>query len=72
MGNLQKDPNTVTSLSLCILSCTMLQMFYDPEGIRNSFMCFFAFNVYNCTDTAVVMLKFPAIQPLVLLSLLPA
>ncbi len=46
MGNLQKDPYSVTSLSFCILSCTMFQMLYNPQGIGNCFMCFFAFNIY--------------------------
>ena len=64
MGDLQKDTNTVTGFSLCILTCTMLQMFYDPESIRNSFMCFLSFDVDNCADTTVVMLKFLAIQAL--------
>ena len=64
MGNLQKDPYSVTSLAFCILSCTMFQMLYNPQGIGNCFMCFFAFNIYYCTDTAVIMFKLPAIKPL--------
>ena len=65
MGNLQKDTYTVTGLAFRILTCTMLQMFYDPESICNSFMCFLSFDIDNCTDTTVVMLKFLAIQALI-------
>ena len=65
MRNLQKDTNTITGLSLCIFTGTMLQMFYNPERIGNCIMSFFTFYIYNSTDPAVVVFKFTAVQTMI-------
>ena len=63
--NLQKDTNTITGLSFCIFTGTMLQMFYNPERIGNCIMSFFTFYIYNNTDPAVVVFKFTAVQTMI-------
>ena len=67
MRNLQKDSHTISGFSFCILSCTMIQIFYNTQGICNRFMAFFTFNIYNCTNSAVIMLKFRAVKTLLVI-----
>ena len=62
MGNLKQDANTVASLSLCILSCPVFQVFHDFQGIFHGLMAFYAFTVHNGSDTAVVMFKLLPVQ----------
>ena len=68
MGNLKKDSNTVTGFALCVFSCTMVQILYDPECICNCIMGFFSFNIDHGSDTTVVVFKFLAVKSLPFLS----
>ena len=64
MGNLKENTYTVTGFSLCIFSCTMLQIFHDPQSICDRIMGLLSFDVDHCTDTTVVMFKFGTVKPL--------
>ena len=57
VGDLQQDTYTVSGLSLCIFSCTMLQIFYDFQSIFYCGVAFDAFTVDDRSDTTVIMLK---------------
>ncbi len=57
MRNLKKDTNTITSLSLCIFTCTMLKFFYYIKCTRYSVMCLISLDIYNSTNTTVIMFK---------------
>ena len=67
MGNLKQDSHTVAGLSLGILSCPVLQIFYDLQRIGHGLVCLYPFHADNSADTAVVMLKFGTVQSHVVL-----
>ena len=62
MGDLCENSHTVTGLSLCILSCAVLQVFHYFQCIFHCRTALFALNVYAGTDTAVVMFKFRTVK----------
>ena len=62
MGDLRQNTNTVTGLTFCILSGTMLQILNDLQCIFNGFSALHTLNVYTGTDTAVIMLKLRTVQ----------
>ena len=64
MGNLKEDTNAITCFAFCIFSGTMIQILYNPQCVGNCIMGFFAFDIDNCTDTAVIMFKFLTVKSL--------
>ena len=69
--NLQKNTDAVSGFSFRILSCSVFQVLYNPEGARNSIVTFYAFNIYNCTDSAVIMFKAFPVQSLPAVNFFP-
>ena len=67
VGYLKKDAHTVPGLSFCILSCPVLQVFYDLQRSRHCPMAPPAFNIYDGADPAVVMFKTFPVQSLLYL-----
>ena len=57
MWNLSQNSDTVTCLFICIFSCSMFKILYYFQGVIHKSMCLISFNIYNSTDTAVVMFK---------------
>ena len=64
VGNLQKNTDTVPGLALGILTCTMLQIFHDPQCILHDRMTFRSLDVDNRSDPAVIMFKLFPVQTL--------
>ena len=62
MGNLKEDTNAITCFAFCIFSGTMIQILYNPQCVGNCIMGFFAFDIDNCSDTAVIMFKFLTVK----------
>ena len=62
MRDLEKDPHSVSGLSLRVFSGSVFQMLYDSQSVCNCFVGFFAFNIHNCSNTAVIMLKFGTVK----------
>ena len=71
VGNLQKNSHAVSGLSFRILSCSVFQVFHNPEGACNSTVAFHTFNIYNCTDPAVIMFKTLTVQSLPAVNFFP-
>ena len=57
MGYLQKNTYTVSGLSFCVLSCSVLQVLYDLKRSGNCTVALHAFDIYDRTDTAVIVFK---------------
>ena len=64
MRNLSQNTNTVSGLSFCILSGSVLQMLNDAQCSCHCVVSLPALDIYNCTDTTVVMFKTFAVQAL--------
>ena len=62
VADLYQNTNTVTSLAFCIFTGSVLQILYDSEGIFNRFTALRTFDVYNSTNTTVVMFKFCSVK----------
>ena len=57
MGYLQKNTDTVSGLSFCVLSCSVFQVLYDLKRSGNCAVALHALNIYDRTDTAVIVFK---------------
>ena len=64
MWNLCQDSDTISCLSLCILSGSMLQIFHDMQCTCYCTVAFLTFNINDCSNTAVIMFKTFTIQTL--------
>ena len=60
--NLKQNTDAVTGLSLCVLSCPVLQVFHNLQCIFHGFVALNAFAVHYGSDTAVVVFKLLPIQ----------
>ena len=60
--NLKHNSYAVSCLALCILSCPVLQILYNVQSLVHGFMTFYAFNISNRTNSAVIMLKSGIVQ----------
>ena len=58
------DPFVGRMSYMRIFSGTMIQILYNPQCVGNCIMGFFAFDIDNCTDTAVIMFKFLTVKSL--------
>ena len=67
MLDLKKDAHTVSGLSFRVLSRPVLQVLYDLKSSRHRAVALFPFNINDRADTAVVMFKALAVQPLLVL-----
>lgn len=57
MGDLQHDADTVSGLSLRVLTCAVFQIFYNVKGLLHGAVARNTLDIGYGTDTAVVMLK---------------
>ena len=57
MAYLNKNSNSVPSLTGCIFTGTVLKLFYNAKGIINNFMRLASVNVYNRTNTTGIVFK---------------
>ena len=62
MRHLGQYTDAVTGFSLCVLSGTMLQMFYNFQSIIHDHVAFLTMYIDDSANTAVVMLKIAVIQ----------
>ena len=58
MRDLGQDTDTVTCLTLCILTGTVFQIFYNLQCILHRFTALYSLDIDAGTDTAIVMFKF--------------
>ena len=71
MGDLKQDTYTVSGLSFRIFSGAVLQVLHDVKRALHGLMTFNPFAVHHCSDSAVIMFKRRAVQPLKLVAHLP-
>ena len=64
VGYLQKNTDTISGLSFCVLSCSVFQVLYDLKRSGNCAVALHTLNIYDRTDTAVVVFKPLAVKPL--------
>ena len=57
MRNLGQNTDTVSGLSLCILTCPVLQILHNFQSIFHCLTALLPFDIDTGTDTAVIMLK---------------
>ena len=57
VGNLKHDSDTITCLALRVFSGAVLKVFHDVKCLVYCSMGLNAFDIGNCSDTTVVMLK---------------
>ena len=57
VGDLQHDADTVSGLSLRVLTCAVFQIFYNVKGLLHGAVARNTLDIGYGTDTAVVMLK---------------
>ena len=57
MANLNKNSNSVPSLTRCIFTGTVFKLFYNAKGIINNFMRLASVNIYNRTNTTGIVFK---------------
>ena len=57
MADLKKNSNSISSLTRSIFTSTMLQFFNNAKSIINNFVRFTSINVYNCTNSTVIVFK---------------
>ena len=57
MANLKKNSNTISCFSGSIFTRPVFQFFYNAEGAVNNSVRFASVNVYNRTNSAVVVFK---------------
>ena len=62
MRDLGQDTDTVTCLTLCIFTGTVLQIFYNLKCIFHRFTALYSLDIDAGTDTAIVMFKFRAVK----------
>ena len=62
MGNLRQDADAVSRLSLRILACPVLQIFYNVKRVFYRFMGFLSFDIDARTNTAVIVFKFLSVK----------
>ena len=62
MRNLCEDPDTVSGLTLRILSCSVVKMFHDRQRITYQLMTLLSLYINDSPDPAVIMLKGRVIQ----------
>ena len=71
MRDLQQNSHPVSGLPFGVLSGSVFQVLHNPEGACNRTVAFYAFDIYNGADPAVIMFKTITVQSLPAVNFFP-
>ena len=64
MGNLKQNSDSVSGLSFCVFPRPVFKIFHNLKRLADYPVCLFSLYIYDCADSAVIVLQHRAVQSL--------